>query len=115
MNKENFVKTLLQSNAIKSENVDERVLGYIPLKGKWELRFAAYGDTLYLDKTTFIRPYIGNTISLIMSKKLMFYKVLYEPGPASTVEEHSLCNFSREQTVVRNTPWISLFRRDLFA
>ena len=71
MNKENFVKTLLQSNAIKSENVDERVLGYIPLKGKWELRFAAYGGTLYLDKTTFIRPYIGNTISLIMSKKLM--------------------------------------------
>ena len=55
MNKENFVKTLLQSNAIKSENVDERVLGYIPLKGKWELRFAAYGGTLYLDKTTFIR------------------------------------------------------------
>ena len=37
-----------------------------------------------------------------------------QPGPASTVEERSLRNIPSEGTVVRNSPWICLFRRDLF-
>ena len=37
------------------------------------------------------------------------------PGPASSVEEHSLRNIPSEGTVVRSSPRAFLFRRDLFA
>ena len=46
--------------------------------------------------------------------KLDNLKTLLWPGPASTVEERSLRNIPSEGTVVRNSPWICLFRRDLF-
>ena len=35
-------------------------------------------------------------------------------GPASTVEERLLRNIPSEWTVVRSSPWICLFRRNLF-
>ena len=37
------------------------------------------------------------------------------PGLASTVEERSLCDISSEGTVVRNTLWICLLRREKFS
>ena len=46
--------------------------------------------------------------------KSISISMVTQPGPASTVEERSLRKISSEGTVVRNSPWICLFRRDLF-
>ena len=48
-------------------------------------------------------------------KKFKPYKLIVVPGPASTVEEHSLRNIPSEGKVVRSSPRIPLFRRDFFA
>ena len=48
-------------------------------------------------------------------KKFKPYKLIVVPGPASTVEEHSLRNIPSEGTAVRSSPRAFLFRRDLFA